>query len=121
MGLKTKYCDVFGMTTDKQFVNTHWDLIRKRGAMDKQLEVSKKFKDILCHLCIDYWQAEPHFQHQNFAEHHYQDIKEKLNYLLNSSGTPTATWLLCMECICLGWRTPFKRLKGQTRDISMIL
>ena len=42
-----------------------------------QLEVSKKVKDILRHLCIDDWQAEPHFQHQSFAERHYQDIKER--------------------------------------------
>ena len=82
------------MTTDKQFVNTLWDVIRNRGAIDKlisdcaQLEVGKKVKDILCQLCIDDWQEEPHFQHQNFAERHYQDIKEKVNYLLNNSGAP---------------------------------
>jgi len=29
MGLKTKYCDVFGMTTYKQFVKTLLDVIRK--------------------------------------------------------------------------------------------
>jgi len=29
VGLKTKYCDVFGMTNDKQFVNTLWDVISK--------------------------------------------------------------------------------------------
>jgi len=62
-GLKSKYCDVFGMNNDKQFVNTLWDVIRKGGAMDKlisdraQLEVGKKVKDILHHLCIDDWQS----------------------------------------------------------------
>jgi len=65
LGLKTKYCDVFGMTTEKQYLNKLWDVIRKRGAMDKlisdraQFEVSKKVKDILHHLCIDDWQAAP--------------------------------------------------------------
>jgi len=40
---------------------------RKRGTIDKlisyraQLEVGKKFKDIIHHLCVDYWQAESHF------------------------------------------------------------
>jgi hypothetical protein len=46
-----------------------------------QLEVGKKFKDILRHLCIDDWQTEPHFQHQSVAECCYQDNKEKVNYL----------------------------------------
>jgi len=56
---------------------------RKIGTIDKlisyraQLEVGKKFKDIIHHLCVDDWQAESHFQHQNFAQHCYHDIKEK--------------------------------------------
>jgi len=62
-----------------------------------QLEVGKKFKDILCHLCIDDCQAEPYFQHQNFAESSYQDIKEKVNHHFNKAGAPPSTWLLCME------------------------
>ena len=46
-------CDIYPMKTDKQFVNTLQDNIRRQGAMSKlisdhaQLEVSNKVKDIL--------------------------------------------------------------------------
>jgi len=40
-----------------------------------QLEVSKKVKDILRHLCIDDWQSEAQFQHHKFAELRYQETK----------------------------------------------
>ena len=57
--------DVYGMKTDKQFVNTLEDNIRKRGAMDKlildsaQPEVSNRIKNTLRELFIDYWKYEP--------------------------------------------------------------
>ena len=35
VGTKTLVIDVYGIKTDKQFVNTLEDNIRKRGAMDK--------------------------------------------------------------------------------------
>ena len=66
--------DVYGMGSDKEFVNTLEDVIRKRGAMDKlvsgsaQVEISARVKNILRNLLIDDWQSEPHFQWQNFAE-----------------------------------------------------
>jgi len=53
------------MKSDKQFVTTLQDQIRKRGAMDKlisdrtQVEVSRKVKDILRTYMIDDWQSEP--------------------------------------------------------------
>ena len=40
-----------------------------------QLEVSKKVKDNLRHLCIDDWQSEAQFQHHKFAELRYQETK----------------------------------------------
>ena len=81
VGLNSKYCDVFDLVFDKRFVNTLWDVVRKRGTMDKlvsdraQLEVSKKVKDNLRHLCIDDWQSEAQFQHHKFAELRYQETK----------------------------------------------
>jgi hypothetical protein len=47
------------MATEKEFVNTLADIIRKRGAMDKLIsdsartEISARVKDILRSLCID--------------------------------------------------------------------
>ena len=61
VGTKTLLTDVYGMKSDKQFVNTLEDNIRKRGEMDKlisdraQVEISKRVHDILRALCIDDW------------------------------------------------------------------
>ena len=64
-GTESKVCDVFGLHSDGDFINTLRDMIRKRGAMDKlisdraQAEVSNKVKDILRHMCIKGWQSKP--------------------------------------------------------------
>ena len=69
--------DVYGMKTNSQFVNTLEDNIHEWGAMDKllsdraQVEVSNHAKEILRYYCIDDWQSEPHYQHQNPAEGRY--------------------------------------------------
>ena len=34
VGVKSKFCDVFGMKSDSQFANSLFDIIRMRGAMD---------------------------------------------------------------------------------------
>ena len=135
-GLLTKFCDAYGMKTDSQFVSTLFDVIRRRGAMDSlisdsaQVEISKKVHDVLRHLCIDDWQSEAHYQHQNAAEGRYRDVKHNVNRVLNSSGAPASCWLLALQYVCfimnrmalesLDWRTPFERLMGSTPDISMI-
>ena len=78
VGTKTLITDVYGMKTDKQFVNTLEDNIRKRGAMDKlisdsaQSEISNRLKDILRALFIDDWKSEPYYQHQTLLK---DDIK----------------------------------------------
>ena len=70
-GLNTLFCDVFGVTTDGDFVSTLQDITRKRGAVDvlvsdcAQAEISDAVKRVLRHLCIDDWQSEPHYHHQN--------------------------------------------------------
>ena len=51
--------DCYGMSTEKEFVITLEDVIRKRGAMDKlildsaRVEVSRRVKDVLWVLIID--------------------------------------------------------------------
>ena len=136
VGCLSRFAVIYSMKTDSEFVHRLQDEIRKRGAMDKlisdraQLEISNKVKDILRHLCIDDWQSEPHFQHQNAAERRYRDIKRGTNRVLNMTGAPPETWLLCMQYVCfilnrtslrsLNYKTPFERLHGQTPDISMI-
>jgi hypothetical protein len=51
---KSLVADVYGIKTDKEFVNTLEDRIHKQGAMDKLIsdcahaETSTRIKDILC-------------------------------------------------------------------------
>ena len=59
LGTKTLIADFYGMQTDKNFVTTLDDKIRKRGAMDKlisdsdQSEISNRVKDMLRAIFID--------------------------------------------------------------------
>jgi hypothetical protein len=136
-GTDTLVTDVYGMKTDREFVRTLEDQIRKRGAMDKlvsdraQLETSKKVLDILRNYRIDDWQSEPYHEHQNFAERRYQTVKETTNKVMDRVGAPPCTWLLALVYVCfilnhtahelLGWQTPLFCLTGITTDISILL
>ena len=70
VGVDTQVTDVYGIKTDKQFVNTLEDNIIERGAPIKlisdhaQVLVSNKIVDILCTRCIASWQSESHQQQQ---------------------------------------------------------
>jgi hypothetical protein len=108
------------------------EVIRWRGAMDKLItdgaaaEISQRVMDVLHHLMIDNWQSEAHFQHQNFTERHWQDLKRLLTtWLMN-------LWLCCyMEYVAnimnitagqsLNWQTPLQRLTGQTPYSSIAM
>jgi hypothetical protein len=74
VGRDTLVCDVYGLRSESQFVNSLLENMRRRGAMDKLIsdraavEISAKVLDILRYLQIDSWQSEPYMQHQNFAE-----------------------------------------------------
>jgi hypothetical protein len=59
------------MKSDKQFVNTLEDIIRKYGAMDKlissaKVEISARVKDVMRAMVIDDWRSRTHYQHQEF-------------------------------------------------------
>ena len=106
VGRESLVADVYGVKTEKQFVNTLEDNIRKRGAMDKlisdraQVEISNRVLSILRGYMIDLWQSEPHYQHENFAERRYATIKPLVNTLLNLSGAPAYCWLLALSYVC---------------------
>ena len=105
VGVSTGYIDVFPLAHDGQFASTLMDVIRKNGAMDvlisdqAQNEISNKVKDILRHLCIDDWQSEAHYQHQNAAERKYKHIKRNIQNVLNMTGASANCWLLCFEYV----------------------
>jgi hypothetical protein len=135
-GTETHVTDIYGIKNDREFVNTLEDNIRQRGAPTKlisdsaQVEISKKVLDILCTLCISDWQSEPHQQQQNPAERHYQTVKTTANRILDRSGAPAYTWLLCLQYTCYllnhTYNTsinivPLQALVGSTIDISPLL
>ena len=137
IGTESLVCDVEGMKTDKQFVNTLEDNIRRRGAPTKlisdsaKVEISQKVKDILRALCISDWQSEPYQQQQNPAERRYQTIKSVTNTILDRTGSPASLWLLCLMYVCfllnntsskaLSGAVPIQVLTGSTNDISPLL
>ena len=137
VGRKSLVIDVYGIGNTKEFVNTLEDVIRKRGAMDllvtdsARVETSRRVADILRALCIDDWQSEAHYQHQNFAEHRWRHLKGNHQWWMNHRNVAPNAWLLCLQWCAdvmnhiseksLGWRTPLQVLTGQTTDISILL
>ena len=135
-GLDTQVTDIYGMHADRQFVNTLEDNIRYRGAPTRlvsdraQVEISQKVLDILRTLCIGDWQSEPHQQQQNPAERRYQTVKNTANRIMDRTGAPPYTWLLCLTYVCFLLNhtynasigdVPMNRLTGSTVDISVLL
>ena len=81
-------------------------------------------------MFIKSWQSEPHKQNQNFAERQYQDVKRNVNTLMDRTGSPASTWLLCLMWVCYVMNytynksidgIPMQKLTGSTSDISPLL
>jgi hypothetical protein len=136
MGAETLVTGVYGMKTEKQFVNTLEDNIRERGAMSRlfsdlaQVEISAHVVGILRTLHIGQRQSEAHQQHQNPSERRYQALKTTTNTLLDRSGSPPYTWLLCLMYVAFllnitfSWASggiPLQFSEGSTQDISALL
>ena len=135
-GVDTQVTDLYGIKTDSQFVNTLEDNIRFRGAPNKlvsdraQVEISKKVQDILRTLSIGAWNSEPHQQQQNPAERRFQTVKHAANRIMDRTGAPPSTWLLCLTYVCFLLNhtynfsikgVPMTKLTGVTPDISVLL
>ena len=81
VGTKTLLTDIYGMKSLAQVPGMLGNNITQCGAPMKlisnsaQVEISKCVQEILWTLYIPSWQSEPHHQHQNPAECHYQDVK----------------------------------------------
>jgi hypothetical protein len=128
--------DVYGVKTDKEFVNTLEDTIRERGAPNRlisdraQVEISRRVLGILRALFIGSWQSEPHQQQQNPVERRIQTLKSTTNRILDCTGAPAYTWLLCLAYVCFLLNhtynptiqaVPMQKLSGSTPDISPLL
>jgi hypothetical protein len=136
VGVDTQVTDVYGIKTDRQFVNTLEDNITQRGAPNKlisdraQVIISNKVVDILRTLCIGSWQSEPHQQQQNPAERRFQTLKTAANRIMDRTGAPPYAWLLCLSYVCFLLNhtynmslcgVPLTLLTGSTVDISVLL
>ena len=136
VGTQTQVCNAYGCKTDGEFLRTLQENVRRRGAPTKlvsdraQSEISKKALQYLRALVIDSWQSEPKRQNQNPSERRFQTVKRMTNTLLDRSGSPAYTWLLCLLYVCFilnhtvcGTHNdiPMTRLTGSTHDISPLL
>jgi hypothetical protein len=136
VGTETMVTDVYGMKNKKQFLNTLEDNIRERGAMSRllsgraQMEISARVVGILCALHIGQWQSRLHQQHQNPCKRRYHTLKTMTNTLLDRSGSPGYTWLLCLMYVAVLLNLTYNRTiggiplqcaKGSTQDISPLL
>jgi hypothetical protein len=147
VGRDTLVCDVYGLWSESQFINSLLENIRQRGAMDKLIsdcaamdklisdcatvEISAKVLDVLRYLQIDSWQSEPYKQHQNFAENRWRDLKRMSDWVQRYHGAPNDTWLLCLQYVTdimnltasrtSNWKTPLQCLTGQVPDTSILM
>jgi hypothetical protein len=137
VGRETLVTDIYGMKSGNGFITTLKDNICKRGAMDKLIsnraltEINNKIQEILRAYLIKYWQSKPYHQNQNYAERHYALIKSCTSIVLNQTGAPPNTWLLCLQYVCyvfnhisvssLQCKTPMQIHTGETSDISIIM
>ena len=137
VGRDTLVVNSYPMKSGKQFVNTIEDNIRRRRAMDKllcdsaKIEISNKVIEILGAYHISNWHSEPYHQNQNPPEWRYRTIKSWTNTVMNRSGAPANSWLLCLIYVCyllnqiastaLHGKILLFALTGITPDISIIL
>ena len=126
VGRDTLVADAYPMKSEKQFVKTLEDNIRKRGAMDKLLsdsaktEISNKGMDILRAYNISNWLSEPYPQKQNPAEWRYSTIESWTDTVINRSGAPANCWILCLIYVCyLHSHTACTALDGSLTFISL--
>jgi hypothetical protein len=77
-------------------------------------------------ICIKIWQSEPYQQKQNPTERFYQSLKAAVNHIMDCTGAPPKTWLLCLNYVCFILnhtfnKFPWNQLTGNTVDISVHL
>jgi hypothetical protein len=82
-------------------------------------------------LLVSSWQSKSHQQHQTYAENRYQTVKTMGNTILERTGAPSYTWLICLTYVCfvlnftvssaLSGGVPIQRATGSTNNISPLL
>ena len=138
VGTTSEFAAVFPMSSETQMPQTLEDFIRFYGAPrnlfndNAKAEISAKVQDILRHFTMGQYRSEPHQQNQNPAERRIQDVKKRVNMLLDHTGSPADTWLLCTQYAVdlynhlashnlQGNITPIQKAFGYVPDISKFL
>lgn len=136
VGTESQLTDVYATRSDKEFVNAFQDNIRARGAPTKLLsdggrvEIMGRVKDLLRYYVIDAWWSEPGMQNQNPSERRINTIKSTTNKVMDRTGSPPDTWLLCLMYVCFLLNNvfntstngiPLQAATGSTNDISPLL
>ena len=136
VGIDSQVTDPYPTKSDKEFVNTFQDNIRERGAPTKlisdgaMVEIAGKVKDLLRYFCIGGWHSEAGHQHQNPSERRINTVKTTTNTVMDRTGSPPNTWLLCLMYVCFLLNhtfnasigcVPLSYATGSPTDISPLL
>ena len=136
-GVKSRFTTLYPLKSEAQFPQALEQLITDRGAPNHirsdsaKTYMSKTVQQILRMFAIGQQFSEPYNQQQNPMERGIQEIKKKVNTLMDRTGTPPEFWLLCalfvvyvsniMAVESLGWITPMQHAWGRVPDISAVL
>ena len=137
VGTKSMFTKCYGMKKETEAPNTLEDFVRKVGAPfavrndNAKAQTSERWKNILRRYQINDELTEPHHPGQNPAERRIQDLKNFTKRILDRTGAPSSTWLLCLQYACmllnvlahdkLEGRTPTEAAFGNTPDLSPFL
>jgi hypothetical protein len=136
VGMRIDVVDIHPMLTSKQFVNALEGNVRTRGAPDKlvsdraQVEISGRALEFLRVYAISSWQSEPHQHHQNYADRKIQQLKQMATTIMDRTGAPPMTWLLCLIYVSFVFNhtwdeniknVPLTALLDVTVDTSILL
>ena len=136
IGLTTTVTDAYGVKSQSEFVNTLEDNITKRGVPSKmvgdraKVHFCERTMKLLRAFFIPTWFSQPYRQNQNPFEREWQNKKRFMNRIMDRTGAPPYTWLLCLQYVCYLtsriWHDsmkaiPLTLLLGITVDISNIL
>ena len=136
-GHDTFACDTYGIKSTKQFISTLSSNTRKWGAMitltrdGGTYDISKGVTNLPHSLFIQDFKSEPYHQQQNKVKNRFGHAKHYPKTVMNTSGCPACSWLLCLQYICvvlnylaslpLQGICPVQALARTTPDISSML
>ena len=101
----SEFTSIYPIHAKSEFPHALQDFIHDHGAMkslrhdNAKEETSTLVQDILKMYMIRDSQSEPHYQHQNPAEHRIQDVKRMTTSIVDCVGCQAYWWLLCMTYV----------------------